>query len=86
MVQFPAFLILTVVPLVPLQLATVVSELLNITGFPDAPPIPETVKGASPYVFAAIASKVTSCGRQYSPTPKLLKLLNGLAFVKYGLE
>ena len=49
---------LTVAPLVPVQVAMAVFELVNNTGFPDAPPVAVTVNAGSPYVFEGRALKV----------------------------
>ena len=46
----------------PEQVAIVGSELVKVTAFPDAPPVADTVKGASPYVLAVSALNVITWG------------------------
>ena len=58
MVQEPEAIKVMVVPFVPVQVATEVSELLNTIAFPEAPPVAETVNGASPNVFEGSALKM----------------------------
>ena len=58
MVQAPAATIVTVLPLVPEVVQISKVWLLNVTGFPDAPPVAFTTKAASPYVFVASEPKL----------------------------
>ena len=46
--QLPVPVMVTVVPLVPLQVATELLELVKVTALPEAPPVAETSKAASP--------------------------------------
>ena len=46
--QLPTPVMVMVVPLVPVHVATASSELVKVTALPEAPPVAETVKAASP--------------------------------------
>ena len=46
--QVPKVRMVIVAPLVPVHVATEGSELVNVTGLPEPPPVAETVNGASP--------------------------------------
>ena len=48
MVQVPGAITVIVEPFVPVHVATAASELVNTTGFPEAPPVAEIVYGTSP--------------------------------------
>ena len=48
----------TVLPLIPLHVATDRSELVKVTALPEAPPVADTVKDGSPKVLAGSALKV----------------------------
>ena len=47
----PAPMMVMVVPLAPVQVAMASSELVNVTGLPELPPVAETVNDASPNVL-----------------------------------
>ena len=48
-------------PLVPEQVAMVVSELVNVTGLPELPPVADKTNDPSPKAFGGIALKVMTC-------------------------
>ena len=48
-------------PFVPPQVATLVSELVNTIGLPEAPPVALTTNGTSPLFFEGRLSKVMVC-------------------------
>ena len=56
--QLPAERMVTVVPLVPLQVATASWLLVKITALPEPPPVADTVKASSPKVLTVSALKV----------------------------
>ena len=58
----PTVTIVTVEPFVPLVVQTAAVWLAKVTGLPDAPPVADTVKAASPKTLLPNAAKVMVWG------------------------
>src|SRR5229473_4995785 len=57
----------TVLPLVPPDVQTPAGLAVKVTGFPEAPPVALTVKGASPYVLLPSAPNVIAWFAWFTP-------------------